>query len=169
METFCDGVKIKEESESNTSKINNNRYNLRSKLNPFRALVLSPAVSMVPKQDKVIKKEINIQKRKYERKNGKKTMDKSLDNKKNNKKRINMLKADGVCTKKEELPEFCLTKSGKTMIIFEKYRFTRSYVYPVGVRNRWVCMSQGRMKCKATIYTKDDVIVETHANHSHPP
>ncbi|KOB64933.1 Uncharacterized protein OBRU01_23456, partial [Operophtera brumata] len=82
---------------------------------------------------------------------------------------IETIPKNEVYDEKEELPEFCLTRRGNAMMILSGYRYTMQYVNNNGQRERWVCTSQGGKKCKAVIYTLNNVIMEAHTKHTHPP
>lgn len=73
------------------------------------------------------------------------------------------------CDKKEELPQFCVTRHGNSMMLLSQYRYTRRNIYSEGQTNRWVCTSQGHKKCKAVIFTVNNIVTEAHTKHTHPP
>lgn len=170
--------------ETNTSTTINNSYNLRGAMNPFNSLVLSPAVTIGYFEDHhssgwVTQKGTVAQNKMTTKKNKKK---KGLKKIKKAKKNTNSLlepvttstvfetiTKNEVYDEKEELPEFCLTRRGNAMMILSDYRYTRQYLYNNRQRERWVCTSQGSKKCKATIWTLNNVIMEAYTEHTHPP
>ncbi|OWR46265.1 hypothetical protein KGM_208264 [Danaus plexippus plexippus] len=64
-------------------------------------------------------------------------------------------------------PVFNRSLSGAPILILNGYRF--GYHIKSGLKTRWRCGSARHKKCKAHVYTVDDIIVKCQTEHNHDP
>lgn len=64
-------------------------------------------------------------------------------------------------------PQFITTGRGNPLLLTSKYRYVRHRTSTNG-KIRWICSSQSSRRCKAWLWTLNNVIYKGFAEHTHP-